>query len=189
MSARVLVLFCAASLIQLACGSERDVAAPAPGGTSAREPAPIAGIYQVTGFTIVKQSGQQREISGTVILVQEGDAYTSTFNLQTEFPTPDGVVTSEVIGKGEGTIEGTILLGTALTQIVMASVPGVDTQFAFIPRFVGPRIVSTTAAKLAEDGTLTVEIESQPAEGETYAATRTTVSGMRIAPARRPSPR
>jgi hypothetical protein len=51
---------------------------------------------------------------------------------------------------------------------------------------VGPRLVSSTSARLGEDGLLTVEIESEPAEGQTYAATRTTVSGIRIVPASAP---
>ena len=168
-------------LILIACGSEPDVAAPPP--AQAQEIPSIAGTYRVTGFTVEKETGNQREISGTVIMSQEGDHYTSTFNLTTLFPTPDGALKSDVIGKGEGTIKGRILQGTATTQIVMAQVPGVDAKFAFIPRFVGPRLVSTTAGRLGEDGLLTVEIESDPAQGEDYAPTRTTVSGVRIAPA------
>jgi len=187
MASRAFVLLGAVGAILLACGSEPDVAAPPP--EAPETIASLAGTYEVSGFTLERESGNQREISGTIIMAQEGDQYTATFNLTTLFPTPDGALKSDVIGKGEGQVEGRILRGNATTQIVMATVPGIDTQFAFIPRFVGPRIVSTTAARLADDGRLTVEIESQPAEGETYAATRTTVSGMRIAPARRPSPR
>ncbi len=186
MIVRVILLVCAASWVLLACGPEPDVAAPPPGEgaptAAAEPPASFAGTYKVSGFTVEKQSGNQREISGTVIMAQEGDQYTATFNLTTLFPTPDGPLKSEIIGKGEGQVEGRLLRGTATTQIVMASVPGVDTQFAFIPRFVGPRLVSSTAGRLSEDGLLTVEIESQPAEGETYALTRTTVSGVRMAP-------
>ena len=172
------------SLMLIACGSEPDVAAPPPAQAEQGIPS-IAGTYRVTGFTVEKETGNQREISGTVIMSQEGDHYTSTFNLTTLFPTPDGALQSDVIGKGEGTIEGRILRGTATTQIVMAQVPGVDAQFAFIPRFVGPRLVSTTSGRLGEDGLLTVEIESDPAEGEAYTPTRTTVSGVRIVPASR----
>ncbi len=186
MIVRAILLICAASWVLLACGPEPDVAAPPPGEgaptAAAEPPASFAGTYKVSGFTVEKQSGNQREISGTVIMAQEGDQYTVTFDLSTFFPTPDGPLKSDVIGQGEGQIEGRLLRGTATTQIVMASVPGVDTQFAFIPRFVGPRLVSTTNARLGEDGLLTVEIENQPAEGETYVPTRTTVSGVRIAP-------
>ncbi len=181
MSLRALLFLGFPSLLLMACGSEPDVAAPPPAAATQAIPS-IDGTYRVTGFTVEKESGTQREISGTVIMSQDGDRYTSTFNLTTLFPTPDGPLKSDVIGKGEGTIEGRILRGTAITQIVMAQVPGVDAQFAFIPRFVGPRLVSSTSARLGEDGLLTVEIESDPAEGQTYAATRTTVSGIRIVP-------
>ena len=181
MIVRALLFLGFPSLLLMACGSEPDVAAPPP-AAERQAIASIEGTYRVTGFTVEKESGTQREISGTVIMSQDGDRYTSTFNLTTLFPTPDGPLKSDVIGKGEGTIEGRILRGTATTQIVMAQVPGVDAQFAFIPRFVGPRLVSSTAARLGEDGLLTVEIESEPAEGQTYASTRTTVSGIRIVP-------
>ena len=135
MISKALPLVGLTSLILIACGPEPDVAAPPPAQAEQEIPS-IAGTYRVTGFTVEKETGKQREISGTVIMSQEGDHYTSTFNLTTLFPTPDGDLQSDVIGKGEGTIEGRILRGTATTQIVMAQVPGVDAQFAFIPRFV-----------------------------------------------------
>jgi hypothetical protein len=61
----------------------------------------------------------------------------------------------------------------------MAAVPGVDTKFAFVPRIVGPRLVSTTVGQLAPDGTLKIEIDNEPAEGQDYAPTRTTLRGTR----------
>ncbi len=185
MCVRAFLLLGGTALVLMACGSEPDVAAPPPAAVSQVTPS-LEGTYRVTGFTVEKESDNQREISGIIILSQDGDRYTSTFNLTTLFPTPDGPLQSEVIGKGEGTIEGGILRGTTTTQIVMAQVPGVDAQFAFIPRFVGPRLLSTTAAKLDDDGLLTVEIESDPAEGDTYAPTRTTLTGFKIAPASGP---
>ncbi|MCH6563028.1 MAG: hypothetical protein IH800_11525 [Myxococcales bacterium] len=185
MMVRALLFLGFPSLLLMACGSEPDVAAPPPAAAK-QAIVSLEGTYRVTGFTVEKESGSQREIAGTVILRQDGDRYISTFNLTTLFPTPDGPLKSDVIGRGEGTIEGRSLRGSAITQIIMAQVPGVDAKFAFIPRFVGPRLVSSTVARLGEDGLLTVEIESEPSEGQTYAATRTTVSGTRIAPAPAP---
>ncbi len=62
----------------------------------------------------------------------------------------------------------------------MASVPGIDSGFAFVPRYVGPRIVSTAKGERQSDGTLLIEIESNPAEGESYLPTRTTLRGTRV---------
>ena len=43
---------------------------------------------------------------------------------------------TDVIGTGDGTVDGRSLRGRAETQLVIASVPGVDTAFAFVPRTV-----------------------------------------------------
>ncbi len=186
MVARAFHILCAASWILLACGSEPEIEAPSSKGVAPevgaveREPASVAGMYRVSGFTVEKKTDNQRDISGTIILTQQGDRYTATFNLSTMFPTPDGPVKSDVIGKGEGTIEGRILRGAARTQIVAAGIPGVDPKFAFIPRTVSARLVSATAGRIAEDGTLSVEIENEPAPGAGYAATHTVLSGPRI---------
>jgi hypothetical protein len=83
------------------------------------------------------------------------------------------------VGTGAGRVEGTVLIGTADTNLLVASVPGVDVGFAYVPREVGPRIVSRSRAEFAADGTLQVEIENEPAEGEDYEPTRTSLVGYR----------
>lgn len=138
----------------------------------------ISGLYEVTGTTTELESGDEREISGTVILAQTGDRYTSTFNLRTMFPTPGGPLPAEVIGVGEGDVEGGTLSGSAETQIVVSTVPGVDSAFAFMPRNVSERIVSTTLAEVSPDGTVKIEIQSRSVPGgPAYAPTKTTLRG------------
>ncbi len=175
---RVRSLLCAATAagLVLACDSTPDVAAPPP----AIPPPTLAGTYQIEGVTVDKRTGAEREISGTIVLAQEANNYTTTFSLKTTYPSADGTADADVIGSGKGTIDGQKLLGTAETQLVMATVPGIDTQFAFVPRIVGPRIVSTSVGSISDDGTLVIEIENRPAEGETYRPTRTTLKGTRI---------
>jgi hypothetical protein len=174
-SSRVLATL---ALWALACGSEpAQVEEPV-------EVAPIAGMYEVHGDTVALETGHKREIAGTVILADEGASYTATFNLTTTYPGAEEALPAEVIGKGEGSIEGRTLRGTAQTQLVMATVPGVDPGFAFVPRMVSTRIISTTTTTIAADGTVTIEIENQPAAGEeSYAPTRTTLRGSRISAA------
>ncbi len=171
------VLVTAALLVTLGCGSSTDVASP-PGGGSAAD---LAGMWEVEGTTVEKgNEDSQRDITGTVILSQDGATYTSTFTMKTMFPTPGGAsVDTDVIGTGDGTIDGRNLRGTAQTQLVMASVPGVDTGFAFMPRTVSTRIVSKVRGELRDDGSISLEIESEPAEGEEYVPTRTVLSGRR----------
>jgi hypothetical protein len=144
---------------------------------------PISGRYDVRGVTVSLESGHKREIAGTVILAAEGDTYIATFDLVTTYPGAEEALPAEVIGKGEGTVKGRTLTGTAQTQLVMATVPGVDPGFAFIPRMVSTRIRSSTVATVTADGIVTVKIESMPAAGEQYAPTRTTLRGSRISAA------
>ena len=162
---------------------ERDVAA-APPGRAAPEAPVLSGKWEVEGLTVEKGSGKTRQISGTIILAEEGGRYTSTFDLDTVLPSADGPMRAQVIGEGEGTVAGETLIGTARTQLVVSSAPHVDPGFAFVPRRVGARIVSKTTATLQSDGTIAIEIESDPAGGESYAPTRTTLKGSYVAPAR-----
>ena len=147
------------------------------------ESAPIGGRYEVKGVTVALESGHKRDIAGTVILAEEGGRYTAAFQLHTTYPGAEEALPAEVIGTGVGTIEGRTLRGTAQTQLSMATVPGVDPSFAFVPRLVSTRIASNSLTTIAADGTVTIEIENQPAAGEDYAPTRTTLRGSRISAA------
>jgi hypothetical protein len=174
--------FAAAAFASLvACGgTEPQVATEVETG----EETPIPGMYRVSGSTVDKATGEKREIGGTVILAVEGDAYTATFHLTTAFPGSGAEpVEAEVIGKGDGMVEGRTLTGTAHTQLVVATVPGVDPNFAFIPRRVSTRLVSDTVTTIARDGSVTIQTDSRGEEGEDYSPTRTTLRGTRIAAA------
>ena len=186
MSPRFFALAAAALLLSPGCGSEApesDEPAPSVGAA----PAAFNGTFRVSGRTVEVETGQGRDIEGIVVIVQEGDAYSANYELETLFPTPEGPTEAQVVGTGQGGIEGGELRGTADTQIIMAQVPGVSADFGFLPRHYGPRITSNSTTRLNDDGSLTIEIESRAAEGEKdYRATRTTVRGTRISPARTP---
>lgn len=166
-----------ASASLLGCGSgESPAVATAPA-------APLSGRYEVTGVTTNQATGEKREIAGTVVLVtsEDGRTYTATFDLDTIYPGAVEALPAAVIGKGEGTIEGRTLRGTSETQLVMATVPGVDPGFAYVPRMVSTRLASTSVANVAPDGSLEVEIRNVAADGEEdYSPTRTTLRGARI---------
>ncbi len=167
-----------AALLALGCSGDEPS-----GEVAVAEAVPIGGLYEVRGVTVAVESGHKREIAGTIILAEEGDRYTSTFNLTTTYPGAEEALPAEVIGKGDGMIEGRTLKGTAQTQLVMATVPGIDPGFAFVPRMVSTRIQSTTVATVAPDGTVNVQIENEPVAGEDYAPTRTTLNGRRVSAA------
>ena len=164
--------------LSLACGSAEQSAPP----ELASPGSPISGMYNVSGLTTETASGHQRKLAGTIILAEEetGGRYTATFNLTTTYPAGEGSLPAEVIGKGEGTIEGRTLKGTSHTQLVVATVPGVDPGFAFIPRRVSTRIVSTSVTKIAPDGSVQIELSNSPEGDEDYSPTRTVLTGRRV---------
>lgn len=181
MEIRSTIALVAASLASLvACGAPeapQQVAEVEEG-----EEVPIPGLYRVAGATVDKATGEKRDISGTVILALEGDEYTATFHLTTTFPgTGADPVSAEVIGKGDGTIEGRTLTGVAHTQLVVATVPGVDPNFAYIPRHVSTRLISDSITTIARDGSVVIQTDSRGEPGEDYSPTRTTLRGSRIA--------
>jgi hypothetical protein len=179
MSDRNVLALLATALLWLGCGTqEAEVAEP-----EEQPAAPISGMYEVRGETVAIESGHKRQIAGTVILAEHGETYTATFDLATTYPGAEEALPAEVIGKGEGTIEGRTLRGSAQTQLVMATVPGIDPGFAFVPRMVSTRLISKSVATVANDGAVSIEIENEAAPGESYASTRTTLSGIRVSAA------
>ena len=150
---------------------------------SAADPAPadpFSGTYDVRGTTVDSKSGDTRRIEGHLVLTRKNGHYVAAAELETDFPTHGGAMRTDVIGTGDGKPSGLGLAGTASTQLVIQTVPGVDTAFAFIPRQVGPRVVSTWVAHLEANGTLVVELTNHGAEGEAYAPTTTTLRGKRV---------
>lgn len=165
------------ALLALACSP----GSPEPDAEAiAADAVPIGGFYEVTGSTVALAGGDPREIAGTVTLRETESGYTATFSLNTTAPGADEAMPAEVIGTGEGRVEGRSLIGTADTQLVMSTVPGIDPGFAFIPRSISTRIRSSSHAEVAPDGAVTIEIENQAAPGQEYARTRTTLRGRRI---------
>jgi hypothetical protein len=175
MAGKAFGVVCAVVCLILACGpGGRDAA------TGKKPGLAFAGDYHVEGTTIEKATGSERAIHGHVIITEQDGAYTWTFDMKTKFPTPDGPADTDVIGKGEGKLAGSVLRGRAWTQLVIGGVPGVDPAFAFIPRVTTTRIVSSAVAEFDDDGVLVVEIESEPEEGEEYTSTTTSLRGTRV---------
>jgi hypothetical protein len=177
-SVRALFFYCAVASLVFAC--DRSQEARAPEEETPLSEISIAGQYDVSGVTVDKASGTERDIRGTVILDRRGSKYTATFSLKTTYPSRDGLAQAEVIGTGLGDIEGNRLQGTADIQLVMAAVPGVDPKFAYVPRIVGPRLHSTSVARFDKEGLLVIEIDNEGIEGEQYSPTRTTLRGSLI---------
>ena len=168
----IVLLLCFA----VACEPSTETPAPEVDAT----PMEISGRYELSGVTTTPGSDQSRKISGVMLIQQDGDQYSASFQFKTNFPGEGPPVDADVIGVGEGQLKGAYFVGEARTQIVISSVPGVDTGFAFIPRMVSTRIVSTSVGEFGPGGTLKLEIESRAAEGEDYVATRTQMSGVRV---------
>ena len=135
----------------------------------------------MSGTTVDKSTGSERGVSGTIIVKAEGSTYTSTFSLNTTLHGSGEPQKAELIGHGEGRVEGRELIGTAETQLIVALVPGVDAGFGMLPRMATARIVNSSEASITPDGNVRIEIESNPAPGEDYSPTRTTLRGKRIA--------
>jgi hypothetical protein len=156
-----------------------------PVAATAGEPAPAAedpwsGTYQVQGLTVDQRTGDTRRIAGHVVLTRKNDHWLAAAELKTAFPSHGGAVSADVIGRGDGKLRDDVLVGTAQTQLVMQTVPGVDTNFGFIPRAVGPRLVSDWTARWERPGELAVEMTNRGEEGEDYSPTKTTLKGRRV---------
>jgi hypothetical protein len=184
MAGRALVFFLLVGVISFAsqllgCGDERERARSArPAAVLGADP--FSGSYRVKGLTTDVIHGDTRRIDGIIVLTQTEGVYSTNAELETKYPSAGGPVDAQIIGVGDGKRSGDRLEGVAQTQLVMSTVPGVDTGFAWVPRIVGPRLVSSWEARFRKDGTLVVEIRNEPAEGVEYSPTTTTLYGTRI---------
>ena len=142
----------------------------------------IAGRYEVKGVTVDKATNQEREISGTITIVQEGSTFTSHSEFKTLTPGTD-IVPAKVLGTGNGVIEGSKLTGTGENQLQSSSVPGLDVDFGMIPhQKVSQSIRSKWTAEVSGDGTIKLVSDNTAAEGEPdYSPTQTTLEGRRVA--------
>jgi hypothetical protein len=168
----------ALAALLLACGSGESPVSEE--GGAALPETPLSGSYRVSGTTIDKTTGAERSVSGTVIVIAEGDGYTSTFDLATTLHASGTPQKAELVGRGQGRVEGRRLTGTAETQLIVALVPGVDAGFGLLPRMATTRMLNRSDASIAADGSVTIEIESEPAPGEDYTPTRTLLRGRRV---------
>ena len=141
-------------------------------------PADMEGFYEAKGVTTVKSTGSRRRLKGTFIVTHapEGEGYDIRFSFKTQMSTPGGPQRADLIGTGEARVVDAKVVGSAETQLLLASVPGVDPQFAFIPGQLGPRIEQTFVMSATdEEGEFKSEIESEAVSGNEYPATRTTL--------------
>lgn len=172
-STRWLAALLGAAALAAACGPGAD------GGPAAE--APITGVYEVSGETFAEGSGDRRDISGRVVIEEgEGGTYRATFQLDTTYPGAEEALPAELIGMGQGRIEGRSLTGSAETQLVMATVPGVDPGFAFVPRVVSTRLDATSTAEVSAAGDLRLELASRSSGGESGVPDRITLHGSRV---------
>lgn len=143
-------------------------------------PLEISGRYQMSGVTATTGGNQKRKLKGSMVIEHKNGRYTASYDFKTKYPGEGQPVDADLIGVGEGEVKGRNIVGTARTQIVVSSVPGVDTAFAFVPRRVSTRIVSSAVGEFDSEGMLTVEIESRADEGQKYQSTRTRLRGRRV---------
>jgi hypothetical protein len=163
----------------LGCGQETSESA-SPKSGSELEIVDISGRYDLKGVTSAPGTDDEREIAGSMILTQEGEAYSASYEFKTLFPGENRPVVSNKIVVVQGRLDGRKIYGLASTQVVVSTVPGVDPGFAFIPRSVTTRIVSESVGLLSPDGSITVDIVNRAAPGEIYLSTRSRMSGKRV---------
>ena len=144
----------------------------------------LEGYYRAQGITVERAAGIKRRLAGVLIVSPARDGaggFALRFNFKTQISTPDGGVQADLIGTGDGRVEGGELRGHTETQVIWAAIPGIDPQFAFIPGRLGPRIRSTFSMRPGDEAEeFRAEVETVAAPGFEYAATRTTMRLERI---------
>jgi hypothetical protein len=156
-------------------------------GRDALAPGAASGHYHVSGETVDRATGARRVISGSITVHHRGDAYSASFDLRTVLPgAHDPPLEAQVVGTGNGKVAGRTLRGKADTQM-LTGLPGPDSRSVSSPRRLSARIRSRSVAEIAPDGSISIEIENEPARGDAYQPTHTVLKGERIRPDSDPS--
>jgi hypothetical protein len=171
-----------ALLLLLPAGCSQD-SSTSEGATPVAAPQVVsieyAGMYEVTGVTSVDGSDIEREITGKIVLAEDGEGFSSKFSMSTRIQTEGGVVAADLNGTGEATRTAEGLSGTADTQMTLGAAPGLDPKFGFLPGLFGPRVLSNWTATPIDADNLEIEITTVAAPGEDYQATTTTMHAAR----------
>jgi hypothetical protein len=151
-------------------------------GRDALAPGGATGHYQVSGETVDKATGARRAISGSITVHHRGEAYSASFDLRTALPGAHvPPIEAQVVGTGTGKVTGRTLRGKADTQM-LTPLPGSDPRSVDAVRRLSARIRSRSVAEIAADGSISIEIENEPAPGDPYQPTHTLLEGERIRP-------
>ncbi len=118
------------------------------------------GVFRVHGSVVDEKTGQSQPTHGFVSIRLRDGGWVSGYELETSFEREDGALAAELVGTGAGSLHGNPLHGTASTQLVMATIPGVSPKFALIPRSVGPRVAARTTLWMGDDGSIALEFAS-----------------------------
>ncbi len=141
----------------------------------------IGGRYQVHGSITIKGTGERRAIGGTWIIDQQADSYRSTYSLVTRIKNADGkLVRADVIGRGEGRVQGNRIEGTAESQLILASIGGAYGATPYLPRRLGPVLRQATRGTIDEEGYLRIELDYEPVEGGPQEASHVVLRGQLV---------
>ncbi len=154
----------------------RDVAAR--GSMSLVDAAAASGVYEVRGVTVQSLTGRQRAIAGVLNLGVEGERYRVSFELDTTAPEVGSEASVRVRGDGRGFIVGRIFSGT--TEQWMSLKGPAAARDRPLPPGVGLKLVSSSQASFDDAGVFQILLQNQPAPGQRYTPSITTLAGRRV---------
>ncbi|MBW2698725.1 MAG: hypothetical protein JRE70_19735 [Deltaproteobacteria bacterium] len=181
------LMFVASSLVLLAfVGCERtDVQQPAansPTATASESTSPdvrlLSGRYLLQGVTVQASDGRSRPLSGTMELRVSGEEYTARFSTKTVLPGEIVPVPASVEGEGMGFVRGRSMVGSTTSRMRLdrgedEGTPGSGTAEEL-------RVISTALSEVAEDGSIVIRLQNEPAEGNDYSPSVSILNAHRI---------
>jgi hypothetical protein len=170
-------LFAGVVAVLLLASAVRAADAP---DVSAAEPRFIGGRYAVQGTITVKDTGEKRAIGGTLILDQRGPEFRTTYQLRTRVRTEEGVVRADVIGRGDGRVDGDRIEGIAESQLITASIGGAHGATPYLPRRIGPILRQHARGSIDEHGVIKLELDYTPVEGGPTETSHVVLYGERV---------
>jgi len=142
----------------------------------------LAGVYDLTGKTVIGETGAEFILTGKMVIKQEGD-HLETF-VESDVKRAKGKTgpaSLSFISHGSATLNGDRLAGVSDIQTIYAQVPGVDVSAPYMPKRAGPAFKAITTGKVIGVGEIEFLIKSDTQVFGPGANRVTTLRAIRVA--------
>jgi len=152
-------------------------------GFAAEEAVPdLAGIYDLTGQTVIGETKARFIVTGKLVVKQDGSTLNTFVEANVKRAEGEtGPAALSLIAHGEALVSGKTLKGVTEVQTIVSQVPGVDVKAPYMPKEVRPPFKAHSSGNIIGDGEILFSMTSDTDVFGPGAGRVTTLHAIRVA--------